>query len=49
MLCIAGKFGDSTQTFGEKVWQMNRSAKRLLIVSWMISVWQVMNDSPTSC
>ena len=33
-------FGED-QDFGIKIWQMNRSAKRLLIVFRMVSVWQI--------
>ena len=55
--CVAGKFGRekvwriySFQTFG-KVWQINRSAKRLLIVSTNVDgflVWQITDDLPNS-
>ena len=35
MYCIAGKVGEFTlfRRLAEKVWQMNRSAKELLIVT----------------
>ena len=37
---IVGKFG------GGKVWQINRLADRLLIVIWMVLVWQIRPNSP---
>ena len=34
----------------EKVWQMNKSAERLLIVTtlWMAIVWRITGDLPNS-
>ena len=36
--------------YSGKVWRINRSGNRLLIVStnWMVLVWQIMDDSPHS-
>ena len=47
---IAGKFGrgkvlriDSFRAFGEKVWQINRLANRLLIVSTNLDCFSLAN------
>ena len=47
MYHIAGKFGEFTlfRRLAEKVWQMNRSAKELLIVTNNL-VWRIADDSP---
>ena len=55
--CIAGELGDVNvwrrrmdKDFGKKVWQINRSIKRLLIVTANLDglVWQISDDSPNS-
>ena len=50
--CIAGNFGELIRSsiWQKKVWRINKSADRLLIVStnWMVLVWQITDNLPNS-
>ena len=47
---VFGKFIFILLSIWKKVWQINRSAKRLilLVLIWMVLLWQITDDSPNS-